>query len=438
MKNKIIAITLLCLLLAAMLFLTSCGESTPYDQNDEDGFNVTVKYDAGVGTFTTNVSVITDSYNISQLTKDANGKVQLKLIDPADPVRGSANAYSATNSGYFLAGWYTERTEQKDSDGKVTYSYSGRWDFEKDRLAIDPDDTHTAKEPITLYAAWIRQFSFDFYSVKTGELIDSHTIDPNYVTEIAVPVWDEETGKLSYGSFPELKDMTLDGVYLDQAMTSKVESASLKHTGVFNAANATAENPVMKVYLDYKEGEWFRIYNADQFIKNASVGGCYEILADLDFEGKIWKTNLIHGNFRGKIEGNGHTFKNITVEQTDARKQYTGLFGTLTAEAVLRDISFENVTVTIASGTIQQDTAFGLVAGSIDNSATVSGITVKDSTLAISSSANLPDDASIGLFCGIGSAEGIDLSGISAVAVGDNPEGITVKVNGNEVTVTVK
>ena len=451
MNKTIKAIITALVLVMGMLVLISCAELTPYDKYDSEGYTVSVKYDANGGMFTTSVEVIVDSYELESLPTGANGKKQVALLSPDDERRGTGNAFKASNAGYFLAGWYTERVpvlndkgEHLDADGTVAavsgkpgaYTYSGRWDFENDRLEIDPNTEHTSKESVTLYAAWIPEFKYEFYSLKTGELINSYSFDPNYVSEITMPSWDEKTGKLKMEKFPTVSDMTLDGVYLDAQGSEKAQGTTVKHTGTYNADSATAHDPVMKLYLDYIDGEWFHIYTAKQFIDNASVGGCYEICADLDFEGLSWKTSLMYANFRGHIKGNGHTFKNISVEQTDARKQNAGLFGQLTAEAVIEDVIFENVTVMIGSGTLQQDASFGLLAGTIDSGAKLS-LTIKNSALLINGSANILDNTVIGLLCGTGSVGDIDISGIRCEATGENAADIVVTVNGNDVTVSM-
>ena len=90
-----------------------------------------------------------------------------------------------------------DKGEHLDANGAVAavsgkpgaYTYSGRWDFENDRLEIDPNTEHTSKESVTLYAAWIPEFKYEFYSLKTGELINSYSFDPNYVSEITMPSW---------------------------------------------------------------------------------------------------------------------------------------------------------------------------------------------------------------------------------------------------------
>ncbi len=111
--NKTVISVLLCLVL--MLFTAGCGESlTPYETNNEDNYTVSVKYDANGGTFTTNTSIIVDSYNLEDLKTDSSNTAEIALISPDNSSRGT-DAFSAVNSGYFLAGWYQERVETTDA-----------------------------------------------------------------------------------------------------------------------------------------------------------------------------------------------------------------------------------------------------------------------------------------------------------------------------------
>ena len=116
MKQKIKVLLLTALTLGSICLFTACGnEQTPYEINDEENYTVSVKYDANGGVFTTNTSVIVDSYNISDM-KAQDGVVEIPLITPDDKSRED-DAFKATKSGYFLAGWYAERTEDgKDED----------------------------------------------------------------------------------------------------------------------------------------------------------------------------------------------------------------------------------------------------------------------------------------------------------------------------------
>lgn len=437
MKLKTKAISFVLFALLAIPFITGCGtEKTPYETNNEENYNVSVRYDANGGTFTTNTSVIVDSFNIDDLKKNSDGEAEIALLSPDNSKRGN-DAFTAVNSGYFLAGWYSERTENKDSDGNVYYTYSGKWDFDKDLLEIDSSKEYLAQEPVmTLYAAWIPLFEIEFYSLDSGEYMDSLIFDPTTSGEISVPAWDKETGAIEMFDFPERTGYTFNKAYFDAKGEQVLNSATVKHPGVVNYETGTAENSVMKLYVDWTEGEWYHIYNVDQFIENASLNGHYEIHADLDFADEIWPTAFMYGNFNGEIKGNGHTIKNVEFAQTNNSKVNAGLFGYLTDTASITDITFENISFTIKKGTRVVGTNYGLFAGTISNDATISNVKILNSTLKIDSSCYFGvDDYRVGLVCGMGNATVVKDAEIDCVVVGDNPESLDVSVNGNTVTI---
>ena len=132
MKLKTKAILMALLILATALLAVGCSqETTPYQTNDADGYDVSVKFDANGGYFGTNTTVIVDAYNISQMNKNSDGNVEIALLSPDNEARG-IDAYTAQNPGYFLAGWYAERNETSDG-----YTYGRKWDFAADRLSVD-------------------------------------------------------------------------------------------------------------------------------------------------------------------------------------------------------------------------------------------------------------------------------------------------------------
>ncbi len=431
MNQKIKAMALAALLLVTLIFVTGCAqEQSPYELNTMEGYSVSVKYDANGGYFTTNTSVIVDSYDFSQLPTDGSGNGRVALIAPEDSRRGN-DAFTAINSGYFLAGWYTERTETADG-----YVYSGKWDFENDLLTVSAGEGTSADEPIiTLYAAWVPLFQIEFYDLETGEYLSNYTFDPTLESEILVPALDEESGAIEMFRFPERSGYTYRETFYDAAGTEAVETATVMHSGVVDYANGTAENHVMKLYVGWDEGEWYHIYNVEQFLDNASVNGSYVIHEDLDFEGEIWPSSLMYGNFTGTIQGNGHTFKNITLEQTNNSKVNAGLFGRLAEGSSITDLKLENVTFTIKAGTRVAGTTYGLFAGSISGETTIENVTIAGSTLQIDSNCYFGvDDYTIGLLCGMGSAP-IDASGITCQGTGDNAESVEITVTDGEVTV---
>ena len=420
------------LLLVTLLLTAGCApEVSPYEINDADGYSVSVRYDANGGTFTTNTSVIVDSYKLSDLPV-SDGKAQLALLSPDDPARGN-DAFAAVNSGYVLAGWYTQRTETAGG-----FTYSGQWNFGQDLLPVDPAAAYSAQEPVlTLYAAWVPMFQVEFYDLASGEYLDTYSFDPAAAEEIFVPAWEEESGQIKMNHFPKRSGFTFKGAYYDEKGADPVDTETVSHPGTIDYTTGTAQNATMKLYVDWMEGEWYHIYNVEQFLDNASVSGSYVLHADLDFTDEIWPSSLMYGNYTGTIEGNGHTMKNITLEQTNNSKVNAGLFGNLTETASLRDIAFENVTFTVKAGTRVAGTSYGLLAGSISADAEVRGVTVADSRLLIDSGCYFgADDYVIGLVCGMGEAD-VDPSGITCEATGSDPKTVKIKVSGNEVQVEI-
>ncbi|MBQ3183208.1 MAG: hypothetical protein IJB57_06025, partial [Clostridia bacterium] len=126
-KNKTFRFCILAVVaILTCLVISGCADNrTPYEINNSDGYTVSVKFDANGGIFTTNTSVIVDSFNPADVS-------EIALLSPDDSKRGN-DAFSAINNGYFLAGWYTERTERSDGG----YTYAGKWDFESDRIEVD-------------------------------------------------------------------------------------------------------------------------------------------------------------------------------------------------------------------------------------------------------------------------------------------------------------
>lgn len=435
MKRNFKSVLTVCLVLVAMLLISGCsGEMSPYQLNDSQSYNVSVRFDANGGLFTTNTSVITDSFNISGMQTNNAGQVEIPLIAPDDSQRGK-EAFAPYNNGYFLAGWYENRIETTDEQGNKIYTYSDKWDFSKDKVKVHSNGTYSSSEPVlTLYAAWIPMFEIEFYSVNTGEHLDTMSFDPGLISEIAVPEWNMETGAIDMKKFPKKDGYTYNGVYLDKEGSQPI--TAIDHPGTVNYENGTSANGTMKVYVDWLEGEWFHIYTAEQFIKNAKLNGNYVIHADLDFSEVIWPTVLMHGAFTGTIEGNGYSFKNISATQTNMSKTSSGLFGQIKNAAKITDLTIDHASFTIKGGARVSGSSFGLLAGQMDEGATLTNFKITGSALQIDSScAFLSDDYSIGLVCGSGSDAAIDASGITCIAVGEEPDTLNITVDGTSVRI---
>lgn len=438
MKLKIKAIAMVLLILAVSFAAGCSAEESPYARNDAEGYSISIKYDANGGVFTTNTSVIVDTYNPAQLPKDGSGNAQIALLAPDNALRGN-DAFTAVKNGCFLAGWYAQRSEITDADGNTVYTYSQPWNFETDTLPVDLAQSYTAAEPVlTLYAAWVPLFEVAVYDLHTGEYLDSYTFHPDSGDAVQLPAWNKETGAIEMYRFPGKSGCTFDGLYLDAQGTQPVTGETLTHPGTVDYATGTAENTRLQVYAEYVEGEWFHIYTAQQFADNASVKGSYVIHNDLDFSEVNWPTSFMHGNFSGTIVGNGFRFENIHLTQTNNSKVNTGLFGYITENAQITDVTFENVTLTIQGGTRVAGSCYGLVAGTASSDAVLSGLAVKNSRILIDSACYFGvSDYVIGLVCGMGSIPGADPAEITCEATGDAPGSVHITVSDQTVTVEI-
>ncbi len=435
LKWKLILPSLI-LLATAVLFCGCSSDGSPYDKNDEEGKTLSVCFDANGGYFTTNTSIIVDSYDPSKLPAN-QGKASVALLSPDDKARGN-DAFAPINNGYFLAGWYAERTESLDEKGNPFYIYGKKWDFKADRLEVDASGSYTSSKPVlTLYAAWVPLFSVEFYDKSTGDCLSTLSFDPTQGNSFKLPEWNGETGAIEMFKFPKKNGYTYTEAYYEQS-NEPITDAEITHPGQVDMTNGTAKNSVLKLSVSYREGEWHRISNVEQLLKNANVNGSYEIYADLDFTDAIWPTAFMYGNYSGTVLGNGHTFSNIELRQTNNSKVNAGLFGALTDTASISDLTLENVSLTIQAGTRVAGTCYGLLAGTVSDKAQIQSLSVKNGSLQIDSDCYFgTDEYAIGLLCGSGNVN-VDASDIKVEAVGKAPENVKISVDGQSVTVEIE
>lgn len=445
-RKFIIAATLLCLAMG----LCACSDNweSPYDSLDQNGYNISVRFDANGGMFAgINDVYVVDVYNTANGVTNSDGTVGFYLLKPEDPVRAEG-AFTVSRNGYFLAGWYTERSLRVDANGEALdeygikcsesgktqgYTYSGLWDFDKDLLKVDPSKEYSGATPVvTLYAAWVPYIHYEFYSVsESGETSHLGSLQS---LDLEVPQWNTKTGKLDMKKFPERKTFTFDAAYLDEGLTQPLQETIFGAQSYVDYTTGTISTESVPIYTTWLEGTWFKIYTAQQLLNNSRLDGNYIICNDIDFAGCAWSPVLIKGKFSGKIYGNGYTISGINAVQGDNSSVLGGLFGSLESTAVIQDLNLENITLTIGAGSRMQGASYGLLAGSIAEGATFHNVTITGNLL-ISESCYPQSDYTIGLLCGSGNAAGIDYS-ISCSAAEDNTEVITVTVHDDD-TVTV-
>ncbi|MBQ7088388.1 MAG: leucine-rich repeat protein [Clostridia bacterium] len=416
--------------LAWALVNADLGGNNPYKEYDAKGYTVAIKFDANGGQFGDNVNTtsIVDTFNPTELAGGSD-VANIALLDPSDSRRGSNNSFAVKRAKYVLAGWYA-----LDDSGNP---YK-KWDFAADRVPVPVSGNYTSADPVlTLYALWVPLFEVQFYDIKNpDEPIKVKEFNPDDGIDLTIPTWDEKTGKMAMHQFPSVSGKTFSKVYYDAAGQKPVEGDKAVHSGKVNAATGQAENSVLKLYIDYMEGEWYHIYSAEQLAKNVNLNGHYVLHADLDFADAMWPTAFTTGTFNGTIEGNGHVIKNVSVLQKNFQKPSCGLFTAVGDEAKFSDVTFDNVTYTLQIGTRVNAPAFGLFAGTLSGDAVFENVTVKG-TLQIDSACkdSLKKDGVIGLLCGVGDDSAITYE-IECEAVGDAAD--TVKITEKDGRITVE
>ncbi|MBQ9115525.1 MAG: hypothetical protein IJY04_00725 [Clostridia bacterium] len=261
---------------------------------------------------------------------------------------------------------------------------------------------------MTLYAAWIPYFTYEFMA-KNEETGEFETIGTESLINLELPTWNENTGKLEMKKFPTVDGKTFLAAYLDEEMTEELTESI---TGNVDYEKGIGVSGSVKIYTTWREGEWFRIYNAKQFYSNSRPGGCYELMADLDFSAQVWAPTLAKGKFTGIIEGNGHKISNISVIQADISQISGGVFGSLEG-ARISNVTFENITYTVQSGSRLAGASFGLLCGSANDTSVLENVSVIGGKLLIGDGCYPGDSYSFGLLCGSGGSMGVDLSGIT-------------------------
>ncbi len=407
-------------LILAMLAVTGCSTWDPeYKQLDAEGKTVSVRFDANGGIVSSKAFAIVDAFDMRDYKTNENGMVEISLIDPESSVRtGKEGGVKPTRTGYFLAGWYRERTPRVDEagnrlddfgqiipEGDTTteqgYIYSGKWDFETDILELDPNQTYTSANPqLTLYAAWIPYFSIEFYAKdddaevfrrfdSTGAFVTDASAETNptesettdgvvgdieqvLLMQIVLPTWNQSTGKQDMNNIPKRAGMTFEAAYMDEAMT---EPAPAVIQGPVDYERGICTSRTVKIYTTWKTGEWFHIYNTRQLTSNARLDGHYLLCADLDFSNAMWPTAFATGLFKGSIDGDGHTISNVTVTQGQKSDLYGGLFGILADGSAVRNVTFENVTYRLTAGSNKQGATFGTFVGQLRKGAVLENVT---------------------------------------------------------------
>ena len=316
----------------------------------------------------------------------------------------------------------------------------------------------TCALPISLYAAWVPNFRFEFYSIDDPDTVIGTVDNVSIGGKIDAPVWDDSDDSLYLGGLTnvfetELKGKTFIAMYTSPDKSQRITGDSIIHSGTINYEDATAINPTMKLYVEAWDGEWKHVYKTNKFINKFDMNANYVIMNDLDFryyndileeyEYYKWPTTNVNNEFTGKIVGftkeNGEPVKisNISFTQaSSSTKGAIGMFGRIAAGAVIENIYFENATMVIDKGSpMTAKMSFGLLAGAIDDEAVINNVSVSG-VIKISSKCKFRqiEQVSIGLVCGSGSTHGIGYENIT-VEKTDDVDSFSAEVVGNKVEI---
>ena len=265
MKKRLLTTIITVILAVFAVSMTACGNTDVYGGLKEDGYDVKVRFDAcgGVVNDTQNVTIVEVFSSDESVT--LNGKTGVRLLDPTDPIRGDGVFKLAKNDEkyrYFQAGWYRERTLRTDAQGNALdsfgelvsvsgreqgYVYSGKWDFDND-LVTSADLTDGE---ITLYAAWIPFFNYEFYSAdESGEL---SLIGSVRKLTLEYPKWNDRKQEYNMKDFPSLEGKVFAGAYLDEAMTREITENFDGREFFVDYEKGIVESDTVKIYVKWTD-----------------------------------------------------------------------------------------------------------------------------------------------------------------------------------------
>lgn len=340
-KSKKTTLKLLICVLALLALATTLVACNIGNVPDHYDYLVTFEYNVGTGD-----NALKCNMSTQYLGVDANSLVAIQPGYDTKFEEGLVN-------GYYLEGWYLPAevdengAPKRDENGFVILARN-KWNFDTDRV----------NRNITLYGKFVKKLAVRFINRVTGKYIeDIIEYKPNDMVR-------EPTSQA-----PTLKDHTFLGKYYD-ADGNKYQWDFRIHEDV-------------TVYVDFLEGIWSLVSTEDQFVTAIGAKRNIYLLNDLNFEGKTpWGNS---SEYTGIIEGNKHTVSNVKQEislgKLDEESSYGGVFGALGEKAEIRNITFENVTVSLTMSPSYKvlDVYVGILAGTVADGAKLENVAISGS-----------------------------------------------------------
>lgn len=246
--------------------------------------------------------------------------------------------------GYELEGWYKvvldnngnpvyENTETQE------YKLGDKVDFAT-RLQEGDHWVIAAKwTPLTKVRVKLVVFNEDGTQNTTATLAAGES---SYKTGDEVRTFRYTDGKANFEPFTTTSDYTFVEYYSDAACTKLVQWPVGENDGVNTEADTD-------IYVKYVAGDWNVVRKSTDIstmfngLQNES--GRYYLANDITYTSSVAITPLYNG-LAAKLYGNGYTISGLKVTARALETRDIAVFGEIKATAVLRDITFENLTVT--------------------------------------------------------------------------------------------
>lgn len=195
--------------------------------------------------------------------------------------------------------------------------------------------------------------------------------------------WDNPAQQTYYYDFALTwaQDSAVNNGYPTLQMKGKVEDDFIKINGEDETTPIVPIDPE-----DPTDPEDTRTFN--EILSEAQEGDIVKIDNDLDWNkfSEDWiPVGTIDKPFNATFDGNGHTIKNITLS-SDAY-DYVGVFGVLGENAVIKNVNFENITITNGK-------YVGIVAG--QNEGIIEKVTITNCKIEITTSNMLYGGGAVG------------------------------------------
>lgn len=392
-KTKIKIIVLLCCAFAAALIVgCSVGQTSVEDfLKSKNAREQCVYYYANGGNFSGSLTTSVKSVYYAEGTPIVDGVT----------VTAKTTALTVVRTDYIFDGWQTGET---DENGDPVFDDNG--------YLVLTGENFTSRniekgETLYLGAVWTEDVAVKIVLVADDGFTLKDADDNTYVTGDTIVT----------GNFGSQSSYTLDNsktpltskngtflqYYRDAECTDPYTSTST------SLAKPTDGNDII-VYAKYIEGVYTVVTTAKNVQtmfngrRNSTAYYLYSYTGDREIDCSSVAFTFTSSDTKFKIYGNGFTLKNLSFTETSASNgESLSMFGKLTSEAVIEDITFENVTMTVTGrGSI----TFYALFLSVEEGATLSDVSISGLTCAITYPAggtyflNNNRDMSSGWLCG--------------------------------------